>query len=361
MTGNLDTVSTKPKNPRWWLHSLAGLAAGSDDGTHQAGRWTKAIRKKNSLVSEARQIGGHELVFVPEPESGRGNAHLQVNRTVFGETAPLEFPCPDAAHDFVNDLSDGELRALASTSDGICLLGAACAEMSREGLSRDEIKQVMRIAVAIKEGLGQLGNNDCHGLAVELIDRIHGATSDERRELLRGIIGAEPFRAALNSGFGEDALEVMGSLLEDSPRWSNPVMNDFYRHYIEEGKTGFLPLDATMRCWESILYAGLLAGQISADGIVHLYERIDRVRGQADAIWLDLVFCGKDRCTDSRLPASKLKFYVQPGEKIPSHVALSRGDGVVVSLWSRANGDQVADRRRVQDIPGKLRVDDCSW
>ncbi len=59
----------------------------------------------------------------------------------------------------------------------------------------------------------------------------------------------------------ELATPIAASLLTGEQRWSNPS-NDFTLHFSRDTENA-LSFDATMNCWEMILYAAFLCGQIS--------------------------------------------------------------------------------------------------
>ncbi|MCC3447606.1 MAG: S8 family serine peptidase [Microcoleus sp. PH2017_39_LGB_O_B] len=164
----------------------------------------------------------------------------------------------------------------------------------------------------------------------------------------------------------ELATAIAASLLTGEQRWSN-TPNDLISHFLYGNTENALSFDATMNCWEMILYAAFLCGQISGKQIKNFLESTYPTGRQMTTM-------GYSR--DPELPfyptrkkdASSPTKYPQPGDLVyftdrtpfPGHVAISLFGSLVVSLWEFPDlGDGKKNRIQIIDIgdlPGQVQI-----
>jgi hypothetical protein len=110
-----------------------------------------------------------------------------------------------------------------------------------------------------------------------LLEVIHKASHKERWEVLQdtkyldSILGQMP---------ENDRLAVCGALMEASMKYKSPSdstahTSTFHHHYIMQNQDGQLPnsINASMNCWEFLMYAQLKAGNTKLDKIRSIYKK----------------------------------------------------------------------------------------
>jgi hypothetical protein len=211
-----------------------------------------------------------------------------------------------------------------------------------------------------------------------IIAMIHAASTAERQAVLADTQLRSDITARLG---GERAATVFSSLMEGSHTWENPPHNDFYNYFVARNGSGTLPNTATMNCWESILYACYLAGQVSASWIRSFYSTAMGSPDPDVSIWSQLGFSlslptyappatsgtggatavpGSSTTATVTPRAGQLLFYHTSGA-IPGHVAVSLGGDQAISLWSQPNNVHSVQRIQVNALPGTVYVGDPPW
>lgn len=204
--------------------------------------------------------------------------------------------------------------------------------------------------------------NECPIVNQAFMDTIHNATKAERQAILND----KKYIAAINDSIGGDsATMVISALMEGSQEWKNPTGNDFYEFFVTNGGNGPLPNAATMNCWESIMYAAFLAGQLNAAYIKDFYGKALAAPDANAEIWKLLGFnTGLPEYPATTPSAGQLIFYYPAGATVPSHVALSQGGDLATSLWSQPNNVDSVQRISVNDLAtpgGKIYIGNPAW
>ena len=191
-----------------------------------------------------------------------------------------------------------------------------------------------------------------------LLKTISAASVAERRAAL----GNAKLRAKIRSRFtGNLATTIMSALLEGSHKWKNPPSNDFFDYFVVNNGKGTVPSTSTMNCWESILYAAYMAGEIGAPWIVKFYKDALSAADPNVMIWNLLGWSS----ALPKYPATKPKkgqlvFYFTGGT-FPGHVALSMGSDEVMSLWNQPNNEYAVQRIKIADLSGTVYIGDTPW
>ncbi|NJL67507.1 MAG: hypothetical protein HC894_13405 [Microcoleus sp. SM1_3_4] len=106
-------------------------------------------------------------------------------------------------------------------------------------------------------------------------------------EDLRSVVGDPNMRTLIVDKFRqkpEMATAIMAALLKGSQKWENPTSNNFTSHFWDK-KPGFLQYTDSMNCWEMIIYAAFLCGQLTADQVrIFMKKRI--TDSQTFQVWL---------------------------------------------------------------------------
>lgn len=171
-----------------------------------------------------------------------------------------------------------------------------------------------------------------------VVDKIHGASVANRRQALND----GQLRTRIQNAYtGPEATTILSALLEGSQEWRNPPGNDFFDYFVTQNGTGTLPNTDTMNCWESIMYAAYLAGEVSAAWIRNFYQTAQGSGDPNAAIWAQLNF-STALPTYSALAGQSpavgdLVFYKASASAVPGHVAVSLGGDQVMSLWNQPN------------------------
>ncbi len=165
---------------------------------------------------------------------------------------------------------------------------------------------------------------------------------------------------------GNDLVLIMNALTEGSQKWQNPTGNNFYDHFVTQGNDTPVGTDTTMNCWESVLYAAFLAGEIDGDYIRNFYQTA--LAGGVNAnvlIWQQLGYqAGLPEYPDTTPKAGQFLFYIEDGEAHPGHIALSHGGDEAMSLWWKPNNVDSVQRIQVNDLAGpntKVLIADPLW
>lgn len=203
---------------------------------------------------------------------------------------------------------------------------------------------------------------ECPIIDDAFLDTIHNATVAERQAILND----QRYIDAINNSIGGNmATTVTMALMEGSQEWKNPTRNDFYTYFCVNDGNGTVPNTATMNCWESIMYAAYLAGQISADYIRTFYQRALAASDPNAAIWNQLGFhTGLPEYPNTTPAAGQFIFYYPAGASVPSHIALSQGGDIATSLWNQPNNVDSLQRINVNDLAtagGKIFVGNPAW
>lgn len=204
--------------------------------------------------------------------------------------------------------------------------------------------------------------SECPVVNAAFMDTIHNATVAERQAILND----KKYIDAINNSIGgTTATVVISALMEGSQEWRNPTGNDFYAFFVTNNGNGPLPNTATMNCWESILYAAFLAGQLNAAWIKSFYGKALAAPDANAEIWKLLGFhTGLPEFPATTPTAGQLIFYYPKGATVPSHVALSQGGDLATSLWSQPNNVDSVQRISVNDLAtagGKIYIGNPSW
>jgi len=192
-----------------------------------------------------------------------------------------------------------------------------------------------------------------------LITIIHAAPLADRQTVLnnstaRGLISGE--------FSGDEAVTIMSSLLEGSQHWDNPPSNDFYQYFMVNGGTGTLPNSSTMNCWESIMYAAYLAGEIDVAWIIQFYTQAMNTPNPTAEVWNLLGFSTSlPQYPASNPSPGQLVFYFGTGASMPGHVVLSLGGDEGMSLWNQPNNDYFVQRIDLNDLSGTKYFGDSPW
>lgn len=207
---------------------------------------------------------------------------------------------------------------------------------------------------SLQDLIGSLSNS---GLA-PLLEAIQAATLSERRAILNN----RELMEFIRNSCGDAATIIMSALLEGSQTWVNPTDNDFFRYFVIDGKTLILPQTASMNCWESIMYASYLAGEIDVQYIQEFYSDVLSELDPNAAVWDALGFDDSLPKYPAETPlAGQLIFYYEPGDAYPYHVALSLGGDVAMSLWTEPNHVNSVQRIHIKDLRGQVHIHDRPW
>lgn len=191
-----------------------------------------------------------------------------------------------------------------------------------------------------------------------MLAAIRAAPVDERRAALAN----DALRAQITARLGRFATQIMAALLEGSQQWRNPPSNDFFDYFVTRGGRGTLPATATMNCWEAILYAAYLAGQISAAWIRNFYTNALSAADPNAMLWTLLGASSSLPTYPAHTPREgQLLFYYRSGGTVPVHVALSMGGDEAISLWNQPNNNRAVQHIRVTDLSGTVHVGDAPW
>ena len=187
-------------------------------------------------------------------------------------------------------------------------------------------------------------------------------------EALRSVVGDVGMRTLIVEKFSqkpEMATAIMAALLKGSQKWQQP-QNDFSRHFWRQKKTLPMPYTAKMNCWEMILYAAFLCGQITAEKI---FQFIDK--NYSGMIINAMPAMGYEKSLPfypNRGPAGTKTKTPQPGDlvffitnrflfgDVVGHVAISLGGSKLVSLWNQPNNTDTIQIIDVQDIGGHVQI-----
>jgi hypothetical protein len=159
---------------------------------------------------------------------------------------------------------------------------------------------------------------------------------------------------------------IVASLLTGEQRWSN-TPNDLISHFLYENTEKALSFNATMNCWEMILYAAFICGQISGKQIKNFLESTYPTGRQMTTMGYsrapELPFYPtrkKDASSPTKYPQPGDLVYFTDGTPFPGHVAISLFGSLVVSLWEfpdlrdgKNNRIQIID---INDLPGRVQI-----
>lgn len=173
-------------------------------------------------------------------------------------------------------------------------------------------------------------------------------------------------RTRLNPTYGS---ALVSELLVGSQNWDNPPASDFYNFFMVRRGQGAMPLTQTMNCWESIMYAAHLSGQLSANWIRSYYTSAGALPGTTvnptPALWRQLGFSTSLPIYSpaaGRTPTvGQLVFYLPSGAPHPSHVAVYVGSGEVISLWTKPHNIHTIQRISITAISGTIHYADPPW
>ncbi|WP_293233775.1 MULTISPECIES: hypothetical protein, partial [unclassified Microcoleus] len=189
---------------------------------------------------------------------------------------------------------------------------------------------------------------------------------------LKSVVGDVTMRKLIVNSFSSKpgmATVVMAALLKGNQTWSNPPANDFTRHFLADEKSDTLPYNATMNCWEMILYAGFLSGQITADQLRKFMTK-SRYNQPFNLTFSGMPMMGykeslpfyvtlpnsKQPATIKPLQPGELLFYRKSDKGEPDHVAIAIGGGKAVSLWEKPNKNNLIQIIDVLALDGSIQV-----
>ena len=199
-----------------------------------------------------------------------------------------------------------------------------------------------------------------------LIAAIHAAPLAQRQAALNNA----SLRTLINSRLdGVWASTVMSSLLEGSQVWTNPPSNDFFQHFVTDGKTGTVGNSTSMNCWESMMYAAYLSGDVSPAWIKSFYQTAMAAPDPNGSVWSQLGFSSAlphyaapgTGGSGGVEPKPGQLIYFQTGSGVPGHVAVSLGGDQMISLWNQPGGVDSVQRISVSQISGTVYVGNPPW
>lgn len=196
-----------------------------------------------------------------------------------------------------------------------------------------------------------------------IITEIRGASVAERQLAIKDSALRTRISERLD---GQQSSQIMSELMVGSQSWKNPTGNDFYEYFVTNKGTGQLPVTATMNCWESIMYAAYLAGQISAAWIATFYKNALSKGGDPNVhIWADLGWTSSsteyDTTTGNVPTAGQLVYYTGKGASYPGHIAVAVSSTEVISLWSQPNKIHEVQRIPITDLSGTIQYTNTPW
>ncbi|HLP87609.1 MAG TPA: hypothetical protein VK184_03250 [Nostocaceae cyanobacterium] len=103
---------------------------------------------------------------------------------------------------------------------------------------------------------------------MEILGWIDKATIQQRRNVLKDRELINLLKTKLQPNFVH---VISANLLRGSQVWRNPEDNDFYQHFVERKSNNSLPANASMNCWEMVLYSAYLVGLIKPEKIRSYY------------------------------------------------------------------------------------------
>lgn len=203
-----------------------------------------------------------------------------------------------------------------------------------------------------------------------IITTIRAASVAERQ----AVLGDSGVMTLIRSNLvADDAARIMSELMVGSQEWENPRGSDFYKYFVVNKGTGELPTTDSMNCWESIMYAAYLAGQIDTNWIYDFYNRAGVVLGTpltspnpTPQVWAALGWTSALPTANSSGGSTgpsvgDLIFYTPSGASMPSHVAVYVGNGEVISLWNKPNGVDTVQRISITAIGGTIQYGPKPW
>ncbi len=225
---------------------------------------------------------------------------------------------------------------------------------SAMGLSLQRCTEDKKKTSTLKDTLRQMLRGSPTRDAV--IAAIHTAQLSERQ----AVLADTGLRSLIRSKFSPaDSIVIMSSLLEGSFKWRNPISptqpryNYFYDYYVRKKRSGTIPNTETMNCWESIMYAALLAGAINEKWIEKFYQKAQSSPAPGDAVWTQLGFHKNLPKNPPTVPSrGQLVFYLPAGSPRPSHVVLSLGGDQAMSLWEKPRKKKSAQRIKLSELAG---------
>jgi hypothetical protein len=164
----------------------------------------------------------------------------------------------------------------------------------------------------------------------------------------------------------EQAIAIMAALLKGEQRWRN-TPNDFIPRFFNNDKDPekTLPYNATLNCWEMILYAAFLCGQISGERIKKFLDNTYPLQQQMKTMGYsrELPFYpgrGSNDPTKTKFPQPGDLVYFQENTPFPGHVAISLFGSLVVSLWDQPDLKDGKNNRiqivGINEIGGSVRI-----
>ncbi len=225
--------------------------------------------------------------------------------------------------------------------------------LSLQRCTLDKKKTTPTLKDTLRKMLGGTPTRDA------VVAAIHAAKTTERQAALKD----SGLMSLIRSKFsGDDATVVMSSLLEGSFKWKNPPGNFFHDYYAKNKKTGTIPNKETMNCWESIMYAALLAGEIKETWIEKFYKTAEATSDISGTIWTQMGFKTSLPTNPPNDPsAGQLIFYVPAGRTRPSHVLLAISKNEGMSLWSKPNNKDFVQRIKLSDLSGTRYISKAPW
>jgi len=158
---------------------------------------------------------------------------------------------------------------------------------------------------------------------------------------------------------------VVSELMVGSQEWKNPPANDFFDHFVNQGKDGVMSTSETMNCWESIIYAAHLVGLVNGDWIRKFYADALAESDPNAAIWKQLAFSKSlptyDPAKKKEPSPGQLVFYLNGTSSIPGHVAVYVGNGEVISLWNQPDGIDSVQRIPIDKLSGTIYYGNAPW
>lgn len=197
-----------------------------------------------------------------------------------------------------------------------------------------------------------------------IIDTIRAASVAERQAVLSNSTVIALIRTTLTA---VDASTIMSELLVGSQDWKNPPLSDFFTYFIVNRGTGLMPSLASMNCWESIMYAAYLAGQVDSAWIYSYYARAGALPGTTTnptpQLWAQLGYTATlpEVNASGIVSQGDLVFYTGTGASHPGHVAVYVGNDEVISLWNQPNGIRSIQRVSIHTFSGKIQFTAPPW
>ena len=339
--GSLTNNVALSSDGKYLIGSYPTLSGGGSAYVFDAGEIIKTLENPGDYWIDGYYRGRGNLDF--QPLSQRRATLNDLTRVPIEELNPLVLP---------QNSTPAIPTLIASISNPLGLLVA-----TKPPSFKEQIEKLLKA--------GAIANYD---RLIALIIK----TNDQND--LKSVVGNATMRDTIVNSFSskpEMATVVMAALLKGSQEWKNPTANGFVRHFEVDKKTTLLSYNDSMNCWEMILYAAFLCGQMTASQIRNFFK---------EAKYNFPIFSGMPIMgyqnglpfypnrglpyKQTRLPKpGQLVFFTDKElkngelpEGDPGHVAIALNSTTLVSLWDRPNNNNHIQIIDVSKIKGYVQV-----